>query len=136
MQRNLVLQSIMDLSARAGKKTQAVVTALLTLALAIACATTKETGRAAIIRSMTETQIIVSGKEFKPSIITIPAGTTVTWINHGGEAHSVTSSTGIFNGELGPVNGSFNYTFNQSGSYEYHCDIFDYHVMTGRVVVQ
>ena len=103
--------------------------------LTTGCSTTVATsqGNAAVPKV---TQIIVAGKEFKPSVITVPAGTTVNWINRGGEAHTVTSSTGLFSGALGPVSGSFNFTFNQSGSYEYHCDIYDYHVMTGRIDVQ
>lgn len=81
-------------------------------------------------------RVIVSGKEFQPSVLTIPVGTTVVWINQGGESHTVTSSTGLFYGFLEPINGSYNYTFIESGSYEYQCDVFDYHVMTGKVVVQ
>src|SRR2546429_8769443 len=37
-------------------------------------------------------------KEFKygPSMLTVPAGTTVTWGNHDEEPHTVTSGTGAF----------------------------------------
>ena len=113
-----------------------VIDVVAALFLLTGCGGAGKTGQAYAISTPNVTQVIVSGREFKPSIITIPAGTTVSWTNHGGETHTVTSSSGLFYGVLGPVSGSFNYTFNQSGSYEYHCDIFDYHIMTGRVDVQ
>lgn len=108
---------------------------LLVLLSAMGCSQ-KMPGSDARESSHVSTQVVIKGKEYQPSILTIPAGTTVQWINKGGEAHTVTSSDGLFTGDLGPMNGSFNFTFSQPGSYEYHCDVFDYHVMAGKVIVR
>ena len=60
-------------------------------------------------------------------------GTTVMWINKGNTTQDVTSDSGVFSsGNL--TNGmSYNYTFNQSGSYPYHSSITP--SITGTVVV-
>jgi len=81
-------------------------------------------------------EVWVPGREFRPSIITVPAGTTVTWVDKDrGEEHTVTSSTGLFNGSLA-FGGSFNYTFTERGTFEYSCKVHDFEGMTGKVVVE
>ncbi|MDO8715811.1 MAG: cupredoxin domain-containing protein [Dehalococcoidales bacterium] len=77
----------------------------------------------------------VSGREFKPSIIKVPVGTTVIWINYDGEQHSVTSNTGLFAGSLPPF-ASFNYTFTERGTFEYYCQNHDYNGEAGAVVIE
>ncbi len=61
---------------------------------------------------------------FQPSILTVPAGTTVTWHNQDGVQHTVTSDTqGLFDsGALAPGK-KFSFTFTAPGSYMYHCNI-------------
>ena len=78
-------------------------------------------------------EVWVPGREFRPSIITVPVGTTVTWISKGGEQHTVTSGTGLFNGTILPF-GSFSYTFTERGRFEYYCN--DRFAMTGAVIVE
>ncbi|MDO8717217.1 MAG: cupredoxin domain-containing protein [Dehalococcoidales bacterium] len=81
-------------------------------------------------------EVWVPGREFRPSIITVPAGTTVTWVDKDrGEEHTVTSSTGLFNGSLA-FGGSFNYTFTERGTFEYSCQVHAFEGMTGKVVVE
>ena len=75
-------------------------------------------------------------KEFKygPPIVSVPAGTTVTWVNHDEEPHTVTSATGDFT-SAGLVNDdTFVQTFTKSGTYAYFCKIHPY--MKGTVVVK
>jgi plastocyanin len=75
-------------------------------------------------------------KEFKyaPSLLTVPVGTTVTWVNHDEEPHTVTSTAGAF-GSGGLVNDdSFVQTFAEPGTYEYFCAIHPY--MRATVVVK
>lgn len=58
---------------------------------------------------------------FTPKVITVPAGTTVTWINSGSDPHSVTSDTRIFDsGTLAP-DATFSFTFNNPGTFPYYC---------------
>lgn len=80
-------------------------------------------------------EVRVSGSDFKPSIIRVPVGTTVTWVSYDGEMHSVTSDTGLFAGSLPPF-GSFNYTFTERGTYEYFCQNHSHNAAAGAVVVE
>jgi len=76
---------------------------------------------------------------FYPSTLTIPKGTTVTWVNMDLVQHTVTSGseqapTGLFDShELNHMQ-SFSYTFNAPGTYTYYCDIHP--SMTGTIVVK
>ena len=76
-------------------------------------------------------EIIISGREYMPSILTVPVGTKVTWINKDGEMHTVTSDK--FIGSLAPL-ASFSHTFTEPGTYEYHCDSRP--EMTGTIIVK
>lgn len=62
-------------------------------------------------------------KEFKfaPAALEVPRGTTVTWVNHDEETHTITSATGAFaSGGLGNDE-TFAQTFTRPGAYEYFC---------------
>jgi len=75
-------------------------------------------------------------KEFKygPPTLSVPAGTTLTWVNHDEEPHTVTSATGAF-GSAGLVNDdTFAQTFTKPGTYQYFCKIHPF--MKGTVVVK
>jgi LPXTG-motif cell wall-anchored protein len=79
--------------------------------------------------------VSVADFSFSPKTVTIHAGDTVTWSNHGPSAHTVTADAGGFDsGNLNPGQ-SFSHTFSTAGTYAYHCQ---YHVsqgMVGTVVV-
>ncbi len=70
---------------------------------------------------------------FQPSTITVPVGTTVTWINHGSAEHTVTSEDGTFNSGNIAGGSEFKHTFSQPGTNNYHCSIHP--SMTGQVAV-
>ncbi len=80
------------------------------------------------------TTIDISGNAFNPSSKTISEGTTVKWVNNDGYAHTVTSDNQVFSS--GNINGgdSYTYTFNSTGTYDYHCTIHT--TMTGSIVVE
>ena len=81
-------------------------------------------------------EIWVPDREFRPSVITVPVGTSVTWVSKDmGEEHTVTSATGLFSGSLSH-GGSFSYTFTERGTFEYSCQVHAFEGMTGRVVVE
>ena len=78
-------------------------------------------------------EVFIQGMAFNPSTITVAAGTTITWTNKDGYAHTVTSDTNLFNsGNIGS-NGTFSFTFATAGTYPYHCSIHT--SMTAKVVV-
>ncbi|MGH2444281.1 MAG: cupredoxin domain-containing protein [Chloroflexota bacterium] len=76
----------------------------------------------------------ISGYSFQPPSMTIPMGTTVTWVNHDAVTHTATSDSGVFDtGGISP-GGSASFTFNQAGTFSYHCAIHPY--MHGTILVE
>jgi plastocyanin len=73
---------------------------------------------------------------FEPATLTVPAGTTVRWTNHGQHGHVVTSDQGDWGSskELAPA-GTYSYTFSRPGEYPYHCEVHPAE-MRGTVVVK
>jgi len=70
---------------------------------------------------------------FSPLSLSVKVGTTVTWKNNDGIAHTVTSNDGTsFNGNLA-AGGSFSYTTKTVGTFDYHCTIHP--GMTGTLIV-
>lgn len=70
---------------------------------------------------------------FYPSSITISVGTRVVWTNNGYYTHNVTSTSGLFSsGNISP-DGTFQFTFENAGTYNYTCTI---HGFAGTVIVQ
>ena len=76
----------------------------------------------------------IKGFKFAPPALTVPLGTTVTWVNHDEETHTVTSTTGTF-GSAGLSNKDmFSQTFVKPGTYEYQCRLHPY--MKATVIVK
>jgi plastocyanin len=75
-------------------------------------------------------------KEFKfaPGALTVPLGTTVTWVNHDEEPHTVTSATGAFASTGLVKDDSFVQTFTRRGTYQYFCALHPH--MKATVVVR
>lgn len=70
---------------------------------------------------------------FEPGTLTVPAGTTVTWTNAGNRPHTVTADDGSFDsGRLDPGE-QFSQTFDQPGTFAYHCGF--HQQMQGSIVV-
>jgi predicted lipoprotein with Yx(FWY)xxD motif/plastocyanin len=68
-------------------------------------------------------EVMVDAVDFKfdAKELTISAGTTVKWINKDAFLHTVTSDTGLFDGDLPASGGEFQFTFNEPGRYPYYC---------------
>jgi plastocyanin len=79
-------------------------------------------------------QIEMGDDFFKPAQLTIPAGTKVTWINHGTKAHTVVGNDKLFDSGLVSVGGQFSYTYTAPGNYPYHCA--PHAKMIGMIVVK
>src|SRR5215212_5942076 len=70
---------------------------------------------------------------FEPGTISVPVGATVTWTNTGSRPHTVTADDGSFDsGRLDPGE-QFSQTFDQPGTYTYHCGFHP--EMQGTIVV-
>ena len=70
---------------------------------------------------------------YEPATLTVSSGTTVTWVNQGATAVTVTSPDGLFDSEsIGP-GASFSYTFDTPGTFRYFC--VPYPHMKGEIIV-
>ncbi len=64
----------------------------------------------------------VGGSQFSPVTLTVTAGTTVTWQNGDGVAHTVTSATGSADTyDMGLVSGTVTHQFVTAGTYNFYC---------------
>jgi plastocyanin len=72
--------------------------------------------------------------KFKPGLVTVAAGTTVTWRNDDEEPHTVTSTDGVFRSSALESEGRFSFTFSKPGTYHYFCSIHPH--MRADVIVQ
>lgn len=90
-------------------------------------------GTSGTVRAQEDASVDIAGFAFDPSSLTIEAGSTVTWTNSDAATHTVTSDDGTFDsGDL--ANGeSFSFTFDEPGTYTYHCEIHP--DMTAEIIV-
>jgi plastocyanin len=72
---------------------------------------------------------------FGPQMLTVKAGTTVTWTNKDDIPHGVASSNNAFKKSAAlDTDDSFSFTFTTPGTYQYFCYIHPH--MVGSVVVE
>ena len=86
--------------------------------------------------SATTQQVTIDNFTFTPAELTIPAGTTVTWINHDDVPHTATSTASppLFNSKALDTDQKFSFTFTTPGTYAYFCAVHTH--MTGKVIVK
>ncbi|HET6622735.1 MAG TPA: cupredoxin family copper-binding protein [Candidatus Saccharimonadales bacterium] len=81
-------------------------------------------------------RVTIEQYAFSPATITIKAGTTVTWTNRDSVNHTVTSDDGsaikFDSGDMAQGQ-TYQFTFDQPGTYNYHCTPHPF--MRGTVVV-
>ena len=78
-------------------------------------------------------EVWIQSMAFNPGTITVVAGTTITWTNKDGVAHTVTSNTGLFDSGTISINGTYSHLFASAGTFPYYCTIHP--SMTATVVV-
>jgi plastocyanin len=71
---------------------------------------------------------------FAPETLTIASGTTVTWTNRDDIPHSIVESNGLFHSQAFDTNGSYSYTFEKAGTYDYICGLHPH--MMGKIIVK
>jgi plastocyanin len=81
-------------------------------------------------------EVQIDNYSFSPGDLTVPAGTTVTWINHDETPHTVvaTGHPHAFRSGGLDTDDKFSFTFTKPGIYSYLCTVHPY--MTGKVVVR
>jgi plastocyanin len=79
----------------------------------------------------TNATVDIKGFAFDPSIITVQRGATVIWTNRDSVSHTVTGD--LFGSGNISKNNRYNHTFQEVGSFDYHCVV--HHNMRGKVIV-
>lgn len=79
--------------------------------------------------------VAIQNIAFSPTTLKVKAGTTVTWSNKDGFAHTVTSGkrgapTSLFDFQMGPT---ATFKFETPGTFDYFCNIHD--TMSGTIEV-
>ncbi len=74
---------------------------------------------------------------FTPANITVEPGTTVTWVQSGNNPHTTTSYDGLWDSGMieGGSGGTFSFTFEEPGTYDYFCIPHEDLGMIGSVTV-
>ncbi len=80
----------------------------------------------------TGNSVSITNFSFNPSILTVKAGTTVTWTNNDAVTHSIKS--GVFNSGNLSKGQTFQFKFEETGRYDYSCAIHP--SMTGKIIVE
>ncbi len=79
-------------------------------------------------------QVTVGNNFFSPTTLTVPVGTTVTWVwNPGGTDHNVTFADGAHSPTQ--ASGTWPRTFTAAGTYAFHCTIHGAALMSGTITV-
>ena len=79
-------------------------------------------------------EIRVDNFTFAPETLTVPANSTVTWVNKDDIPHVIASSDGLFKSKALDTDQKYSFTFTKAGTYAYYCSIHP--KMVGKIVVQ
>ncbi len=71
---------------------------------------------------------------FDPPQLTIPVGTTVTWINEDDIPHALATTNKSFKSQALDTDDKFSFTFTTPGTYEYFCSLHPH--MKATIVVE
>jgi len=86
------------------------------------------------VAAQTGPRIEITKHKFSRPTLTVPAGTTVTWLNRDEDVHTVVSTTQAFRSAGLETDEAYSYTFTKPGVYEYFCTLHP--LMTGKVIVK
>ena len=80
-----------------------------------------------------EMTVKIANFTFDPSPLTVPVGTTVTWVNDDDIPHLVAEKNGAFRSPALDTGDKFSEVFSTAGTVEYFCAIHPH--MVGKIVV-
>lgn len=83
-----------------------------------------------------QAEIAMLDDRFDPTLVTVPTGTTVTWVNKGADWHSVAAFDGSFESSKIPPGGSFSVRLETAGTYKYLCKHHGMQGMIATIVVE
>ena len=70
---------------------------------------------------------------YNPDNLTISKGDKVVWINKDFGTYTITGNKGLFSSENLRPDKTFEYSFEKSGTYEYHCKLHP--EMVGKIII-
>jgi plastocyanin len=76
----------------------------------------------------------IRNMRFEPAMLTIAAGTTVTWVNDDESPHTVTDRGKLFRSAALDAKDNFTYTFATPGEFTYFCTLHP--MMVGKIMVK
>jgi plastocyanin len=84
-----------------------------------------------------EVMVRMEDNFFDPANITVEPGTMVTWVQSGNNPHTTTSYDGLWNSGMieGGSGGTFSFTFEEPGTFDYFCIPHEDLGMVGSVTV-
>jgi plastocyanin len=80
------------------------------------------------------TEVKIDNFAFSPAVVTVKAGTQVTWVNKDDVPHTVDSTQGKFKSAALDTDDKFQFRFTEPGEYPFYCRMHP--KMTGKVIVQ
>jgi plastocyanin len=78
-------------------------------------------------------EVRIDNFTFSPQVLTVPIGTTVSWLNADDIPHTIAASDRSFRSKALDTDDRFSFTFTTLGDYAYFCSLHPH--MTGRIVV-
>jgi len=113
------------------KKSSWILSAAASLALALGALPRVEKSVAA---GSPTGEIKIDNFSFTPAVLTVKAGTQITWTNGDDIPHTVVSDAQSFKSKVLDTDEKFTFTASKPGTYSYFCSIHP--KMTGKVVVE
>jgi plastocyanin len=113
-------------------KTRSLLIAIGSLALILTVVL--RSGNAAGQNAQVQPEIKVDNFTFSPETLTVPANSTVIWINKDDVPHVIASTDGLFRSKGLDTDDHYSFKFTKPGTYNYFCAIHP--KMTGKIVVQ
>jgi len=81
-------------------------------------------------------EVAVRDDRFVNARLTVPAGTTITWMHKGNNAHTISALEGEFESGTIERGDSFSFTFDTPGTYQYLCRQHLLQGMRGTITVE
>lgn len=91
-------------------------------------------GAGAAAKPAAGSRVEISHHRYSPLMLTVPAGTTVTWTNRDDDVHTVVAADQAFRSPGLETDDAYSYTFMKPGIYTYFCTLHP--LMTAKVVVK
>jgi plastocyanin len=86
------------------------------------------------VAATNEAEISIQSFQFVPAILTVKAGTAVTWVNRDEEPHNVVSPNRVFRSKAIDGGEKFTTVFDKPGTYDYLCAVHPH--MRGKIIVE